>query len=321
MDNKALYRTSAVVFAEENMSSRKTETIRRKFVEAVMVEKENALMTIPEIGVAVNEVLEIILTDEEIESIVGDRDFFAVEHGQTTDQTKYCLIPDRYSLLRKRSQDNIEAVVNRFIKCFHYDEESDGTTSSETIRELLNKYLFTLMNTNILAYRQVLEPSSVQKEGGDEDKSNGRVDFSDFTDQEKERINCFLSWSDSEKDKELYKLVSCCIEYAIVINNSKENALIESFKNKVFYLDNALIYRAIGINGETRKKRTLSFIRKCRESGQSLCVSKYSYKEFLSTIDFHLNQLNRTTPFGRINPRLFQRYVEIPMQSDPVVLL
>ena len=308
MDKKALYRTSAVVYAEGNMSSRKTETIRRKFVEAVMVEKENSKMTIPEIGVAVSEILEISLTDSEIESIVRDSDFFVEELGQTKDQAKYNLVYERYTRLKEKSQDNIEIVVNRYLESLCKDGENNEPTTSEAIRELLNRYLFTLMNTNILAYRQVLEPSSVHKTGGDEDKSNGRVDYSDFTEQEKECINSFLSWPDSEKDKELYKLVSCCIEYAIAINNSKENALVESFKNKVFYLDNALIYRAIGINGDTRKKRTLSFIRKCRESGQNLCVSKYSYKEFLSTIDFHLNQLNRTTPFGKINPRIFQRY-------------
>ena len=308
MNNKALYRTSAVVYAEGTMPSRKTETIRRKFVESVFVEMQNAKMTIQEIGVAVNEVLEILLTDDEIGSIVANIDYFVEEIGPTKFQNKYNLKIERYTKLQEKSQDNIEVVVSRYLESIGQDSGCGSNDTVDNVRELLNRYLFDLMNTNILAYRQVLEPTSVQKNDDGGEKSNGRVDYSDFTEQEKDQINRFLSWPDADKDKELYKLVSCCIEYAIAINNSKENALIESFKNKVFYLDNALIYRAIGINGETRKKRTLSFIRKCRESGQSLCISKFSYKEFLSTIDFHLNQLNRTTPFGKINPKIFQRY-------------
>lgn len=303
MNNGALYRTSAVVYAEGNLESRKTETIRRRFVEAVFVEKQNAKLTVVEIGVAVDDVLDITLSDKEIESIVSDDRIFVEELGSKKDDNKYNLKIERYTRLLEKSQDNIEVVVNRYL-----EENGEDDNTPEGIRALLNKYLYALMNSNILAYRQVLEPSSVKQKGNGDDNKEEIIDFNSFTEKEKDSINRFLSWNDSAKDKELYKLVSCCIEYAIAINNSKENALIESFKNKVFYLDNALVYRAIGINGETRKKRTLSFIRKCRESGQSLCISKYSYLEFLRTIDFHLNQLNRTTPFGKINPKIFQRY-------------
>ena len=303
MDEKALYRTSAVIYAEGNLENRKTETIRRRFVEAVFVEKQNAKLTLAEIGAAVDEVLDISFTDKEVEGIVSDDTIFVLERGSKKTDNKYNLKQERYDRLQIKSQDNIEVVVKRYI-----DETGEGKDTTDSVRELLNKYLYALMNSNILAYRQVLEPSSVKHDKTNNGNDDSTLDISDFTEQEKERINKFLSWNDTTKDKELFKLVSCCIEYAIAVNNSKENALIESFKNKVFYLDNALIYRAIGINGETRKKRTLSFIRKCRESGQNLCISKYSYTEFLRTIDFHLNQLNRTTPFGKINPKIFQRY-------------
>ena len=301
MKNETLYRTSAVVFADSNIESRKTETIRRKFIEAVFVEKGNVQMTIQEIGVAVNDTLDIDLLDNEIEALVCDDHFFVEELFGNKTNNKYRLKEDRFARLRDKSLDNIEVVVNRYLS-----EIGDNDKTSDSIRNLLNKYLFTLMNTNILAFRQVLNPSSVKRSGID--VSFGKVDYCDFTKDEIDSINRFLSWQDSAKDKELFKLISCCIEYSIAVNNSKENSLVESLKNKTFYLDNALVYRAIGINGETLKKRTLSFIRKCRESGQHLCISKFSYEEFKNTVDFHLNQLNRTTPFGKINPRIFQRY-------------
>lgn len=303
MDSQALYRTSAVVFAEETSVSRKTETIRRRFVESVFVEKQNVKMTLQEIGNAVDEVLHIFLTDNEIEDIVRDDNSFVRESCNGKDNQKYSLKLERYNHLKAKSENNIERVINRYV-----GGDNNLNDTSDSILQLLNRYLYALMNSNILAYRQVLNPSTNKCNDKCENSDLTTNVFVNFTNQEREQINRFLSWKDSAKDKELYKLVSCCIEYAIAINNSKENALVESFKNKVFYLDNALIYRAIGINGEQRKKRTLSFIRKCRESGQSLCVSKYSYNEFIHTIDYHLKMLNRTTPFGKINPQIFHRY-------------
>lgn len=296
MNKEALYRTSAVVFADSNMESRKTETIRRKFVEAVFVEKKNTPLKIQEIGVAVESILGIIITDEEIIRIIDDDKYFIEELGKTKRENKYSLSPERYRHLNERSQDNMDAVVKRYLNTF--DHSADNP---ESIRQLLLRYFYFLMNNNILAYQQILGFPAASK-------SKIKVEKGDFTDDEIDIINRFLSWKDSTKDKELFKLVSCCIEYAIAVNNSKENALIESFRNKVFYLDNALIYRAIGINGETRKQRTLSFLRKCRESGQELRISKFSYNEFLDTIEYHLNQLNKTTPFGKINPTIFHRY-------------
>ncbi|MDY3226276.1 MAG: hypothetical protein SOX36_01155 [Candidatus Cryptobacteroides sp.] len=298
MKTETLYRTSAVIYADSNLDSRKTETIRRKFVESVFVEKQNAKLTIQEIGVEVESYLEIYLDDMEISNIVKNNDFFIEELGPSKMQNKYNLKPERYNHLHNKSQDTIENVVNRYLLVI-----KDTTNTPDSIRELLNRYLYALMNTNIIAYSQVINPSSQNRE-----RTNGRIEYSTFSEKEIDIINGFLSWKDTEKDKELFKLISCCIEYAIAINNAKENALIESFRNKVFYIDNALIYRAIGINGETRKQRTLSFIRKCRESGQSLRISKYSYKEFRNTIEFHLTQLNKTTPFGKINPHIFQLY-------------
>ena len=262
MKTETLYRTSAVIFADSNLDSRKTETIRRKFVESVFVEKQNAKLTIQEIGVEVESYLEIYLDDMEISNIVKNNDFFVEELGPSKMQNKYNLKPERYNHLHNKSQDTIENVVNRYLLVI-----KDTTNTPDSIRDLLNRYLYALMNTNIIAYSQVINPSSQNKE-----RTNGRIEYSTFSEKEIDIINGFLSWKDTEKDKELFKLISCCIEYAIAINNAKENALIESFRNKVFYIDNALIYRAIGINGETRKQRTLSFIRKCRESGQSLRI-------------------------------------------------
>ena len=288
-------RTSAIVYAD-GMAQRKTNTIRKKFVEAILVQNGNTPLTIHEIGIALDENLGLQFDDNDINDILSKESDFIEQKAIPEDHTKYLLKEERYRILSNKSEHNIENVIDRYIETFH----AELSISVDELKKLLEDYLYALLNSNIEAYSQVLSPASTT--------SNGRVVPRDFDEKQIRFINDFISWPDDEKNKELYKLVSYSVEYAIVVNDSNENTLIESLRNKNFYLDNSLIYRAIGINGENRRKRTLSFIRKCCENGQKLFVSKFSREEFLNTIDYHLKQLSKTTPYGRINPRVFQRY-------------
>lgn len=297
MEIKTITRTSAIVYAE-SMEQRKTDTIRRKFVEAIWIENGNTPLTLHEVEMALYDTLELQFDDNDLRSIIINDPTFVEQKAKSDDDTKYLLKEDRYRLLSNKSGKNIEKVIDRYIDTFH----DDNSISRDGLREILEKYLYALLNSNIAAYSQVLSSSPV--------KNNKGVINSDFDEEQIKIINHFISWRDDEKNKELYKLVSYCVEYAIVVNNSSENAFIESIRNKRFYLDNSLIYRAIGINGDYRRKRTLSFIRKCHENGNKLFVSKYSEEEFRETIDFHLKQLGNTTPYGRINPEVFKRYAD-----------
>lgn len=295
MEIKTITRTSAIVYAD-NISQRKTSTIRRKFVEAIFVQNDNTPLTIQNIGIALEEKLNLQFSDNDLENIVIKDASFVEIKAKSTNLSEYMLEERRYRLLVNKSEHNIDNVIAKYVSTC---SESQNCSADE-LKKLLDDYLYALLNSNIEAFNQFISPEYV--------KNNGRVQPLEFDENQIKQINAFISWPDDEKNKELYKLVSYCVEYAIAVNDSNENALIESLRSKKFYLDNSLIYRAIGINGESRKKRTLSFIRKCIENGQQLLVSKYSREEFLDTIDFHLTQLNKTTPFGKINPYVFQRY-------------
>ena len=298
MNAQSLARTSAVIYAD-NYTSRKTETIKKKFIEAVFANNGNTALTVEDIAGYLLENMELSFTDKEIESIVSNPEAFVLQQvdGNRAND-KYNLFAKRYDYLTKKSAENIDECIKQYLQ-----EKGTEGVSTESIRQLLERYLYSMMNSNIEAYGQVLRGTI-----GEEENKNGRVNQDEFDDDEIKSINNFLSWNNSTKDKELFKIVSYCIEYAIVANNSNEQTLHNSLRNKTLYIDNAFIYRAIGINGETRKKRTVSFIKKCQECGQKLKISKFSREEFYHSIDFNIQQLNRTTPFGRINPVLFQRY-------------
>lgn len=300
MTTQSLVRSAAVIYAD-NFTSRKTETIKKKFIEAVFVSNGNKTLMVEEIADVLQTDMELTFTDPEIEAIVKDEEVFVLQQvDKNKAHDKYNLTGKRYLLLSSNSEKNIDECIKQYL----VEKESDRA-KSEKLRSLLEKYLYSMMNSNIEAFNQVL---GGKIDSNDDDNKNGRVNPDEFTDDEINEINDFLSWKNSAKDKELFKMISCCIEYAIVANNSNENTLLRSLRNKTLYIDNAFIYRALGINGETRRKRTLSFIQKCNECGQKIKITKFSREEFYCTVDYNIQQLNRTTPFGRIHPSLFQRY-------------
>ena len=299
MTPQSLTRTSAVIYAD-NVSNRKTETIKKKFVEAVFTTNENRPMSKDELGAYLLTEMELTFTDPELDGILSDQEIFVLQQFDGNKaHDKYYLTAKRFAHLSAKAAENIDECIKQY-----FLEKGIEETNTAPLKDLLENYLYVMMNTNIAAYKQVLGGSS----NNDGENKNGRVRPEEFSEQQIQDINSFLSWKNASKDKELYKLVSCCIEYAIVANNSNEQSLHQSLRNKILYIDNALIYRAIGINGDDRKKRTQSFIRKCNECGQKLKITKFTREEFHRTIDFNIKQLGSSAPFGRINPKLFSKY-------------
>lgn len=64
----------------------------------------------------------------------------------------------------------------------------------------------------------------------------------------------------------------------------------QGLKNKSIYLDTNILFRAIGINGEFRKSRTISFLEKCIAAGERLMISKFTEDEFKNTIHSKIEQ-------------------------------
>lgn len=290
---QTICRTSAILYADE-MGSRKTDTIKRKFIEAIFLENDNKQMTIGEIAVALLDMYGLSFTEEEVAKLLKAPDSFVEVLGISIYTNKYYLSEERRMLLISRVKNDLYFFITKYI------EETETKITSDTLKILLERYLYELLNSNINAYRTILNKQNTQIP---------RVDSLLFSEDEICEINLFLNWENKEKDAAIFKLVSYAIEYAIIINNSKESILTNALKNKVFYLDNAIIYRALGINGEIRKKRALEFLKKCRQSGQKLMISKLTRKEFYDSIKHNIRQLEISRPYGRIDSSLFKKYV------------
>ena len=290
-DIQTICRTSAIIYAKE-MSSKKTETIKLKFIESVFVCNNNKPYSSAEIANAVEESLGLSFTETEVNKIVcADSNVFVKIVEKEED--KYYLDGKRYNHLKNKSSCSIDYAIEKY--------EKDILRSKNTgFKNLIEKYLYELMNTNIAAYETIINRNA--------QKMTSRIQCNSFSNEEIEQINSFLKWDNVEKDEALFQLVSFAIEYAITVNNSKETMLANAIRNKVFYLDNALLYRALGINGDVRKKRIISFLKKCKQSGQKLKITINTRKEFLESIDFQISQINNTKPFGRINSKPFRNH-------------
>lgn len=296
MDIRSITRTATIIYAD-SMSNRTTNTIKKKFVESVYVNNGNTLLTLSELVNIIEETMGLLFSEDEIKPIVKDETVFMEVLNRSSEDIKYNLQEKRYSTLCSKSIDEIDNVIETY---FSAKVENSLSITKEGFKELMYRYLHSILNTNVSTYVQFVNPTK--------SVTIPKLNSEQFTDDEIDLINDFVKWNDETKNKAIFKLINYCIEYAIVVNNSSEDVLSKSLRTKVFYLDNALLYRALGINGETRKKRTISFLKKCKESGQKFVISKYTRQEFFNTVDYHLSQLNSSTPFGRITPRVFKRY-------------
>jgi hypothetical protein len=288
MEIKTLIRISAIIYADE-VNSKTTNTIGRKFVESVFVFNENKPLNIDSLINEIENNFKLTFSEKEIQDIVNRSDVF--ECNQV--KKEMSLTKKRYDSLKQKELSQINDCVKEFVK------NSSNVDNEQQVSDTLMKYLYHLMNTNIQLYSYILKSNP-------EALKNISVDNKQFDENEICTINEFLTWNNSEKNKLLFKLLSFCIEYSLIANNSSDDMFLNALRNKHFYLDNNVIYRALGINGDIRKKRTDNFLQKCVDNGQRLYISAFSKVEFLETIDYHTNQLKRV-PFGKINPKLFRQ--------------
>lgn len=289
---QTIIRTAAMIYAEDQ-SLQTVKSVRRKFIDAVLVNADNTPQTIENIISLLQENHKLVVQENDIDSILNDNRYYEVIVGQKKSANTYYLPQKRFLKLKEKSDYTIDDAINEYMSFTPGDKP-------EELRGLLHKYLYSLLNTNIGAYSQLLERKG---------RINSPViDSSSFSESEIEVINGFIKWDNAPKNRALFEVVNYCIEYATAINSIDPKDVVAALRNKSLYLDNALIYRALGINGSFRMERALNLLQRCVDSGQKLVISSITRKEFFDTIDYHIGQLRGSTPYGNIDPTIFKRY-------------
>lgn len=287
-----LFRLSAVLYADNNYLV-SSKTTLRKIIETGLFAMERDSVSIHDLIDFIFDNYDLHIDEAEIEEVIssGKQESFLVnttENGQILSLTE----KRKVQIQSKIDENTIEYFIDLFIN------EHEIQFSSIELKELIYRFLYDILSSNIESFKKLID-----KDSSIEALIN--VDSHNYTLEEREAINNFLKWDNEGKNKAVFNIASFAIEYCLISNHSKQGLELNNLKNKVFYLDTNVIFRALGINGEERKKRSLTSLKRFQETNTKLVISKYTDKEFAATIDYYIKRLGNKPFKNDVNPNLF----------------
>lgn len=289
-----LFRLAAVLYAD-NSYEVAPKTIIRKVIESALLSNGNKAINIHSLIDFVYESYNLHLVEEEVKSIV------------TSDKNEGFLVNEKNGdtivcLHEKRKQVIESKITNKTIDYFitEFEKEKETLVTGSNTKEIIYRFLYELLSTNIESFKKLLDSKKKI-----EDLIN--VESHTYTAIEREIINEFLGWDNNDKNKSIFDIASYALEYCMISNNSGATHIhLNNLKNKIFYLDTNVVFRALGINGINRQNRTTTFLKKFAEASTVLMVSKYSEFEFKDTIAFYIDKLKHNPILRKVNPAVFE---------------
>lgn len=189
---------------------------------------------------------------------------------------------------------------------FYIDQFIDGKKieDGEKCKDAIHKYLYELTTTNINSYRILL----LGNQGEAFHDSDISVDITDLDTDEKVFVHDFLEWDDAAKNAALANVVYTCLEYCLLVSGDSPNSLMKGIiRQRVIYLDTNVIFRALGINGESRKKVIHAFLKTCQQAKFKLVISAHTKKEFIETTNIYIDNIKKY-PRGIVDPEAYEYF-------------
>lgn len=295
-----LFRLAAVLYADNNYEVT-TKTIYRKVIESVLLECDKNELTIHEIIDYSQNKYGIIIDETDIVSIIYNTKqeyFYSVSRYKDT----YVSLTEKRKIVlcEKISNKNIDYFIDMF------GDEYQLLCQSQKYKEIIYHFLYDVFSTNTASFQKMLDNRS-------DLSCLINIESNKYSEEQKEIINNFLLWDNVDKNIAIFNIASYSLEYCM-LTNKKENihVRLSDLKNKKFYLDTNIIYRVLGINGENRKKRSVTFLDKFKEAGESLHISLSTNVEFKESIKFYTEKIRRYN-----SPRISSKiYEEFNLQTD-----
>jgi hypothetical protein len=289
---KDIFRLAAILYADNNYEV-KTKTIHKKIIESIFIENNNEIISIHNLIDLVQTKYNLIFTFEEVQEIVSKVDTFNTSPCKS-EELKISLSNKRFEALSSKIINNN---LDYFIIEFH---KANLNFNLIDLKKVIYNFLYEVFQTNITSFSKLIDPNI---------KVEDIININDlhYNNIEIEIINSFLNWDNDDKNKAIFDISNLALEYCLISNRKGNSFKLENLKNKNFYLDTNIVFRAIGINGENRQKRTLTFLEKFREANENLLISSFTTGEIKSSIKYYSNQLNKYSS-ARINSELFMKH-------------
>lgn len=260
--------------------------------------KASILLT--ELIVYINREYGFLYSEDEITGIVVDGRDANKKYGSFYNQDNELVISLTPEYKNKLSlicgQKTLYDYIDEYIAL--YELEHDKT------KELILRFLYEMFTTNLEGYKLLLQ------EKFDAITSNTR-----YTEEEKTIVNDFLNWQDEGKNKAVYDLAGYSLEYCMMTNQKNTSLNVQNLKNKAFYIDTNIIYRAIGLNGDNLKTRAHLFLSKFKEVGEKIVISQSTYVEFVDTIDYYIDKIDKAQ-----RPKVRSQVISEFINEDSVFL-
>ena len=277
INKNELFRLAAVLYADNNYEV-STKVIHRKILDSALLDCDNSDLTTHSIIDYIEEKYSLLISEEEILNIIDKYpDSFLIDYKNNT--KTICLSQKRKQLLESKIKENN---IDYFIIQFSIDREN-----KKHIKETLYDFLYHMFSINTASFQKLLDK--------EKDITNIiSIQDSKYNNEQIELINEFLNWDNVDKNKAIFDISSYSLEYCLLTNKKgTSNFKLQNLKNKKFYLDTNVIYRGMGINGLDRQKRTLTFLKKFKEAGEQLFLTRITDEEFRNSIKFYIDKLRK----------------------------
>lgn len=277
VNRNELFRLAAVLYADNNYEV-STKVIHRKILDSALLDCENSDLTIHSVIDYIEDKYSLLITEEEILNIIDKYpESFLVSYKDSS--KTICLSQKRKQKLESKiKENNIDFFINQF---------SRELENKEYIKETLYDFLYHMFSINTASFQKLLDK--------EKDITNIiSIQDSKYNDKQITLINEFLNWDNTDKNKAIFDISSYSLEYCLLTNKKgSSNFKLQNLKNKKFYLDTNVIYRGMGINGLDRQKRTLTFLKKFKEAGEQIFLTRITDEEFRNSIKFYVDKLRR----------------------------
>lgn len=289
MFQQNIFRVAAVIYAGNNYDVSPRQ-IHRKVIQDALYKLSGDFVSIGTLAEYIDKNYSLLFSPEEIMAIFTDKNFkneFDIQ--DVGGENVYQLTTKRRTALSLRQKKTLEEFIHQYLQDNKLDEEKG---------ECIMQYLYNMFTNNVDSFERLLRAKKVAVEVCNK-----------FVAQEDAIIiNGFLDWNNDEKNIEIFNLACYALEYCMLTANKSSHFSLDSLRNKTFYLDTNIIYRAIGINGEDRKKRTHLFLSKFKSLNNKVKLTKCTLEEFENSVNSYIKKLRKSeTP--AIHSSVYSEYV------------
>lgn len=296
---KNLFRMAALIYGRSNKSVSLDKSFQRVIDDALYC-CGNSSILLTELIVYIHKEYGFLFSVNEIKAIVVDGRDANKKYGSYYNRDNELVISLTPEYKNKLSficrQKTLYDYIDEFIALYELEHDK--------IRELILRFLYEMFTTNLEGYKLLLQ-----------EKYDAIASKACYTEEEKIIVNDFLNWQDEGKNKAVYDLAGYSLEYCMLTNQKNTSLNVQNLKNKYFYIDTNIIYRAIGLNGESLKVRSDLFLAKFKEVGERIVISQSTYIEFVDTIDYYIGKIE-----DALRPKVRSQVISEFVSEDSIFL-